>query len=66
MTTLPDRSKAALLVIDDYSQYGAPPAEQVIAHTNLYWRFQAAPGRQAGVVESASVEFTAPPAGPTD
>ncbi|MFZ6003744.1 MAG: isochorismatase family protein [Actinomycetota bacterium] len=45
---------------NDYSQYGAPPADQVIAHTNLYWRFQAAPGREAGVVDTASVAFTSP------
>jgi hypothetical protein len=30
---------------------------QVIDHTNLYWRYQKAPGRTAGVVKSAEVEF---------
>jgi len=42
----------------DKSAWGAPPAEQVIAHTNLYWRFQTAPGRTAGVVETKDVAFS--------
>ncbi len=42
---------------EDLTAYGAPPPEQVIAHTNLYWRFQAAPGRTAGVVETTEVSF---------
>lgn len=42
---------------EDLSQWGAPPPEQVIAHTNLYWRFQAAPGREAAVVKSAELAF---------
>jgi nicotinamidase-related amidase len=41
----------------DKSAWGAPPVEQVIAHTNLYWRFQAAPGRTAGVTETKDVTF---------
>ncbi|MEV6106251.1 isochorismatase family protein [Streptomyces sp. NPDC051940] len=41
----------------DLSEYGAPPPEQVIAHTNLYWRYESAPGRAAGVVEAAEVSF---------
>ncbi|MCV7343152.1 cysteine hydrolase family protein [Mycolicibacterium rhodesiae] len=32
---------------EDLSEWGAPPPEQVIAHTNLYWSHQAAPGRTA-------------------
>ncbi|RJQ78904.1 isochorismatase family protein [Amycolatopsis panacis] len=36
---------------------GLPSAEQVIAHTNLYWRFQAAPGRTAGTVTTEEVRF---------
>lgn len=43
----------------DLSEYGAPPPGQVIAHTNLYWRYQQAPGRQAGTLDSADVTFTA-------
>ena len=31
----------------DLSRWGAPPPEQVIAHTNLYWGHQSAPGRTA-------------------
>ncbi|MCZ2805685.1 isochorismatase family protein [Modestobacter sp. VKM Ac-2983] len=41
----------------DKTAWGAPPVEQVIAHTNLYWQFQAAPGRTAGVVETTDVSF---------
>jgi nicotinamidase-related amidase len=41
----------------DLSAYGAPPPEQVIAHTNLYWKYQAAPGRAGAVVESDKLEF---------
>jgi nicotinamidase-related amidase len=44
---------------EDLSGAGAPPPDQVIAHTNLYWRFQAAPGRRAGTVDTASVSFAA-------
>ena len=36
---------------------GAPPPDQVIAHTNLYWAYQRAPGRTAGTVEAKEVEF---------
>ncbi len=43
---------------EDLSQYGAPPPDQVIAHTNLYWKYQTAPGRTAGVVASDEVDFT--------
>jgi nicotinamidase-related amidase len=44
---------------DDASAYGAPPPEQVIAHTNLYWSYQSAPGREAAVVKAAEVDFPA-------
>lgn len=44
----------------DKSQWGAPPPEQVIAHTNLYWRFQTAPDRTAAVVSAADVDFADP------
>ncbi len=40
---------------EDQSAWGAPPPDQVIAHTNLYWQYQAAPGRTAGVVETKDV-----------
>ncbi|MEU7320733.1 isochorismatase family protein [Streptomyces griseoviridis] len=41
----------------DKTAWGAPAVEQVIAHTNLYWSFQTAPGRTAGVVAAADVVF---------
>jgi nicotinamidase-related amidase len=41
----------------DKTQWGAPPPEQVITHTNLYWRYQSAPGRKAGTVSTADVTF---------
>jgi len=44
---------------EDLSAYGAPPPDQVIAHTNLYWGFQAAPGRTAEVTETKDVAFRA-------
>jgi nicotinamidase-related amidase len=43
---------------DDMTQYGAPPADGVIRHTNLYWTNQSAPGRSGGVVESKDVDFS--------
>jgi nicotinamidase-related amidase len=43
---------------EDQSEWGAPPPEAVIAHTNLYWQEQAAPGRTAGVVQTKDVTFT--------
>ena len=42
---------------EDLSAWGAPPPDQVIAHTNLYWQEQAAPGRTAGVTETKDVTF---------
>lgn len=42
---------------EDLSAWGAPPPDQVIAHTNLYWGFQSAPGRTAGTVGAADVDF---------
>lgn len=42
---------------EDQSAWGAPPPEQVIAHTNLYWRFQSAPGRSADVVQMQDLAF---------
>ncbi|MGW2894311.1 cysteine hydrolase family protein [Streptomyces sp. NPDC001212] len=41
----------------DTTAWGAPPPDQVIAHTNLYWNYQAAPGRTAGTVETKDVDF---------
>jgi nicotinamidase-related amidase len=58
------RGYDALLVSDahtteDQTAWGAPSPDQVIAHTNLYWNFQTAPGRTAAVVETKDVDFTA-------
>lgn len=44
---------------EDLSEWGAPPPQQVIAHTNLYWSEQSAPGRTAGTVTTADLDFTA-------
>jgi len=41
----------------DKSEWGAPPPEQVITHTNLYWKYHGAPGRTAGTVSTAEVTF---------
>ncbi|MER7173501.1 cysteine hydrolase family protein [Streptomyces mesophilus] len=43
----------------DTSAWDAPPPEQVIAHTNLYWTNQKAPGRTAGAVGTKDVDFQA-------
>lgn len=42
---------------EDQTKWGAPPPDLVIAHTNLYWTFQSAPGRMAGTVATKDVEF---------
>ena len=42
---------------EDLSRWGAPPPEQVIAHTNLYWRHQSAPGRTARTSETNEVAW---------
>jgi nicotinamidase-related amidase len=44
---------------EDLSAYGAPPPEKVIAHTNIYWHYTTAPGRTAGTVTTADVDFEA-------
>ena len=41
----------------DKSEWGAPPPEQVITHTNLYWKYHSAPGRTAGTVSTLDVTF---------
>ncbi|MCQ9130953.1 cysteine hydrolase family protein [Streptomyces hilarionis] len=42
---------------EDLTAYGAPAPEQVMAHTNLYWSGQSAPGRSASTVDTAKVTF---------
>jgi nicotinamidase-related amidase len=56
------RGYDAILVSDahtteDHTAWGAPPPDKVIAHTNLYWTYHAAPGRKAGTVETKDVGF---------
>lgn len=56
------RGYDAILVRDahtteDQTEWGAPPPDKVIAHTNLYWTYQTAPGRMAGTVETKDVSF---------
>ena len=58
------RGYDAILVADahtteDQTQWGAPPPDKVIAHTNLYWAGHRAPGRAAGVVKAAELNFEA-------
>jgi nicotinamidase-related amidase len=43
---------------EDLTQWGAPSPDQVIAHTNLYWSYQTAPGRTAGTVETKDVDYS--------
>ena len=45
---------------EDLSEWGAPSPDKVISHTNLYWSWQDAPGRTAGVVDAADVNFDTP------
>jgi nicotinamidase-related amidase len=42
---------------EDLTEYGAPPPDKVIAHTNLYWKHHTAPGREAATVSTDSVSF---------
>jgi nicotinamidase-related amidase len=43
---------------EDLSEWGAPPPDKVIDHTNLYWGNHTAPGRHAGTVSTGSVDFS--------
>ena len=43
---------------EDQSAWGAPPPDVVISFTNLYWRYHAAPGRVAGVIDTREVTFS--------
>lgn len=42
---------------EDHTKWGAPPPDKVVAHTNLYWSYQSAPGREAGTIETKDVGF---------
>ena len=59
------RGYDAILVSDahttqDHTEWGAPPPDAVIAHTNLYWTYHRAPGRTAGTVTAEDVAFDDP------
>jgi nicotinamidase-related amidase len=43
---------------EDQSEWGAPPPDLVVAHTNLYWQYHRAPGRVAGIIQTADVRFS--------
>lgn len=45
---------------ENQTAWGAPPPDQVIAHTNLYWTYQTAPGRTAGTAKTGDVDFHKP------
>jgi len=44
---------------EDLSEWGAPPPDKVISHTNMYWSGHRAPGRTAGTIDTADVDFSA-------
>jgi len=44
---------------EDLTAWGAPPPDQVISHTNMYWSNHKAPGRIAGTAETNDVDFDA-------
>jgi nicotinamidase-related amidase len=47
---------------EDQTAWGAPPPDKVIAHTNLYWQYQTAPGRRGETVPADAVDFGGTPA----
>jgi nicotinamidase-related amidase len=42
---------------EDNTEWGMPSPDLVIAHTNMYWTYQDAPGRTAGTVATEDVDF---------
>ena len=42
---------------EDQTQWGNIPPADIIKHVNLYWKYQDAPGRTAGVTETKDVSF---------
>lgn len=42
---------------EDLTEWGNPSPEQVIAHTNLYWRYHSVPDREVGLVTAAELSF---------
>lgn len=56
------RGYDALLVSDahttqDHTAYGNAAPDAVIAHTNVYWEYHEAPGREGGTVTAAELSF---------
>jgi len=56
------RGYDAILVSDahttqDQTEWGAPPPDQIVSFTNLYWEHHAAPGRKGGTVTADAVDF---------
>jgi len=45
---------------EDFTKWGNPTPEDVIAHTNLYWQYEEAPGRRGGTTPTAEVDFATP------
>lgn len=45
---------------EDATEWGAPPPEVIIKHTNMYWGFQSAPGRRAAVATTQEITFPTP------
>ena len=41
----------------DLTAYGAPPPGEVIAHTNLYWRWHEVPHRTTRVADAVEIDF---------
>jgi nicotinamidase-related amidase len=42
---------------EDLSEYGLPKPEVLISFTNIYWKWQAGPGREASVEKAEQVQF---------
>lgn len=42
---------------EDLTEWGAPPPQDVVSHTNLSWTFESGPGRQARVQKSDEIDF---------
>jgi nicotinamidase-related amidase len=45
---------------EDATEWGAPPPDVIIKHTNMYWGFQSAPGRRAAVATTKEIAFPTP------
>lgn len=42
---------------EDLTAYGLPSPDKIIAFTNIYWTWQAAPGRKASVLKTDEIQF---------